>query len=144
MNNFYMLHNDLYYSAIPGLTGEIKRVNTRIMYVEEDQTAVIHVGVQYDSAPKEEEYLIAVSIGQETQSTCVLLHKKRAAGKTAALLPCKKKTPQILHFEEFLAQREGFEPSCSCLQTDFESFILWTLADFYRCFQVALYSLKPA
>jgi len=34
----------------------------------------------------------------------------------------------------FLAQRVGFEPTCAFAQTDFESFSLWTLADFCRIF----------
>jgi len=66
---FYVLHNKLYYSALPGLSGEIERVNVRVMYWEKGKTAVLHVGIRYESAPQEEEYLIAVSMGPETQHT---------------------------------------------------------------------------
>ncbi len=61
-DKFSVLHGETYYSPVPGMSGEIKRVNVRVMRWQENETAVFHVGIQYENAPCEEEYLIAVSI----------------------------------------------------------------------------------
>ena len=53
-----------------------------------------------------------------------------------------KRAPSMTNFKEFgfdgvlqMAETAGFEPAGDCSLTDFESFILWTLADFCRYFQ---------
>ena len=65
LTTFYVLHNETYYSAVPGLSGEIEQVNMRIMYWQDNEEAVFHVGIRYESDPQEEEYLIAVSLDSE-------------------------------------------------------------------------------
>jgi len=67
--SFYVLHNGRYYSAVPGMTGEIRRANLRVMYVGENNEMVLHVGVWYAHTPNVEDYLIAVSTDPETSSS---------------------------------------------------------------------------
>ena len=44
---------------------------------------------------------------------------------------CKEKVGSFWNCRQILAEREGFEPSWDCSQTDFESAPLWPLR--YRC-----------
>jgi len=66
LHKVYALHNGKYYSALPGLNGEILRLNVRVLYWDANNEAVLHVGILFEHSPQEEEYLIAVSIGEET------------------------------------------------------------------------------
>lgn len=65
LTTFYAVHDGTYYSPVPGLSGEITGMNVRVMYWQEDETAVFHVGLRYRSQPTEEEYLIVMSLRPE-------------------------------------------------------------------------------
>lgn len=65
---FTGLHDAKYHVPITALEGDMKKLNVRVMYVKKNVVAVFHVGVRYDSAPYEEEYLIAVPIDKSTVS----------------------------------------------------------------------------
>ena len=61
---FAMLHDNGYVIPIRSMSGEMKRLNLRVMYWEEDVAAVIYACAKFDTAPYEVEMLIAVSLGE--------------------------------------------------------------------------------
>ena len=60
---FAILHDKGYVIPIRGMSGEMKRLNVRVMYWEEDVAAVFYACAQFDTAPYEMELLIAVPLG---------------------------------------------------------------------------------
>ena len=60
---FAILHNGGYVIPIRGMSGEMKRLNVRVMYWEDGSEAVFHACAQFDTAPYEMELLIAVPLG---------------------------------------------------------------------------------
>ena len=54
------------------------------------------------------------------QNPGLIGHHKNAKAKSGQHKAVKK-TPENAVFQGFVAERVGFEPTCACAQTDFES-----------------------
>ncbi len=63
---FCMLHDNGYVIPIREMNGEMKRLNVRVVYWEQNVAAVVHACAQFDCAPYEMEVLMAVPLGKSS------------------------------------------------------------------------------